>query len=68
MSEGGYNTESSLGDSGVYDADRYLQDVADYEASQSRPSSSSGGGSSRPNYGGYDSRDDFNDAIHNAYD
>lgn len=68
LSEGGYNTESSLGDSGVYDADRYLQDVADYEASQSRPSSSSGGGSSRPNYGGYDSRDDFNDAIHNAYD
>lgn len=31
-------------------------------------SGSSSGSSSRPNYGGYDSADDFNDAIHDAFD
>ena len=69
LASGGYNTESSLGDSAVYDADRYMSDLADYNASlSSGSSSSSGGGGRRPNYGGYDSKDDFDNAIHDAFD
>ena len=66
LEKAGASTVSSLGDSGIYDADRYLEDVSDYNSSKS--SSSSGGGASRPNYGGYDSADDFDNAIHDAFD
>ena len=61
LSEGGYSTVSSLGDSGIYDAD-YINDKKGSSSGGSSGSSSS----SRPNYGGYDNRDDFNNAIKDA--
>lgn len=65
LKKAGAETNTSLGDAGIYDADRYLNDLADYNSSKN---SSSGGSSSRPNHGGYDSSDDFNNAIHDAFD
>ena len=64
LKKAGAETSTSLGDSGIYDADRYLNDLADYNSSKG----SSSGSSSRPNYGGYGSADDFDNAIHDAFD
>lgn len=63
LQEGGYNTIPSLGTSGIYTGDSYSNN-----SSNNLSSSSSSSGSSKPNYGGYDNRDDFNNAIQDAFD
>lgn len=69
----GYKVEAEGNDRGTSQKEAWDKIMNAYN---NRGSSSGGGGSSgsssgsssRPNYGGYDSADDFNDAIHDAFD
>lgn len=68
----GYKVEAEGNDRGTSQKEAWDKIMNAYN---NRGSSGGGGGgssssssSSRPNYGGYDSADDFNDAIHDAFD
>lgn len=68
----GYKVEAEGNDRGTSQKEAWDKIM---DAYNNRGSSGGGGGgssssssSSRPNYGGYDSADDFNDAIHDAFD
>ena len=62
LASGGYDTEYSLGDASLTNADKYIENLHSSIGSSGGGSSSS----SKPNYGGYDSLDDFNNAIKDA--